>query len=90
MNSRSPVFGNSPIAAAPPSRGLNHHAFTFDDGGDLVMVFLAWPFADSPEWNVKLRIAPGQERDVKMHRQWPMLRVFSKSNPKYGLPALSR
>jgi len=59
--------------------------FKWEDGGDLVMVFLAWPFADSPEWNVKLKIAPGQERDVKMHRQWPMLRVFSKSNPNYGL-----
>lgn len=61
--------------------------FKWDAGGDLVMVFLAWPFADSPEWNVKLSIAPGQDRDVKMHRQWPMLRVFSKSDPNYGLPA---
>ena len=61
--------------------------FKWDDGGDLVMVFLTWPFADSPEWTVKLKIAPGQERDVKMHRQWPMLRVFSKGNPQYGLQA---
>ena len=59
--------------------------FKWDDGGDLVMVFLTWPFADSPEWNVILKIAPGQERGVKMHRQWPMLRVFSKSDPNYGL-----
>lgn len=59
--------------------------FQWNDGGDLVLVFLTWPFADSPEWNVKLKIAPGQEREVKMHRQWPMLRAFSKSNPKYGL-----
>jgi len=59
--------------------------FKWDDGSDLVMVFLSWPFAEKPEWNVRLRIAPGQDRDVKMHRQWPMLRVFSKSNPRYGL-----
>jgi hypothetical protein len=59
--------------------------FQWNDGGDLVLVFLTWPFAGSPEWNVKLKIAPGQEREVKMHRQWPMLRVFSKSNPNYGL-----
>ena len=59
--------------------------FKWDDGGDLVLVFLTWPFADSPEWNVKLKIAPGQEREVKMHRQWPMLRVFSKRNPQVGL-----
>ena len=59
--------------------------FKWDDGGDLVMVFLAWPFADTPEWNVRLKIAPGHERDVRMHRQWPMLRVFSKSDPNYGL-----
>ena len=59
--------------------------FKWDDGGDLVMVFLTWPFATTPEWNVKLKIAPGQVREVKMHRQWPMLRVFSKSNPQYGL-----
>ena len=59
--------------------------FKWEDGGDLVMVFLSWPFAEDPEWNVKLKIAPGQERDVQMHRQWPMLRVFSKSNPNYGL-----
>jgi len=59
--------------------------FKWDDGGDLVLVFLAWPFATDPEWNVKLRIAPGQERDVKLHRQWPMLRGFSKSDPRYGL-----
>ena len=50
-----------------------------------MLVFLTWPFADSPEWNVKLKIGPGQEREVKMHRQWPMLRAFSKSNPNYGL-----
>ena len=31
-----------------------------------------------------------RERDVKMHRQWPMLRAFSKSNPRYGLPELSQ
>jgi hypothetical protein len=61
--------------------------FKWDAGGDLVLVFLTWPFADTPEWNVKLKIAPGQERGVKMHRQWPMLRVFSKSNPQYGLQA---
>jgi hypothetical protein len=59
--------------------------FKWEAGGDLVLVFLTWPFADAPEWNVRLRIAPGQQRDVKMHRQWPMLRVFSKSDPKYGL-----
>jgi len=59
--------------------------FQWDDGGDLVMVFLSWPFATAPEWNVRLQLAPGQTRDVRMHRQWPMLRVFSKSNPKYGL-----
>lgn len=59
--------------------------FKWDAGGDLVMVFLSWPFAEAPEWNVTLKIAPGQERSVKMDRQWPMLRVFSKSNPKYGL-----
>lgn len=59
--------------------------FKWDAGNDLVLVFLTWPFADSPEWNVRLRIAPGQERDVRMHRQWPMLRVFSKSDPQYGL-----
>ena len=59
--------------------------FQWADAGDLVMVFLAWPFAEAPEWIVKLKIALGQERDVKMHRQWPMLRVFSKSNPGYGL-----
>ncbi len=52
---------------------------------DLVMIFLTWPFADTPEWNVKLRIATGQEREVKMHRQGPMLRVFSKRNPQFGL-----
>jgi|GEM_PF-842171 len=55
------------------------------EDGDLVMVFLAWPFATQPEWNVRLRIAPGVERTVTMHKQWPMLRVFSKSNPSYGL-----
>ena len=59
--------------------------FQWEDGGDLVLIFLAWPFAVEPEWNVKLKIAPGQEREVRMHRQWPMLRLFSKSNPKYGL-----
>ena len=59
--------------------------FKWEDGGDLVMVFLAWPFATEPEWNVKLQIAPGQVRDVKMDRQWPMLRVFSKKNLMYGL-----
>ena len=60
-------------------------AIKWEDGGDLVMVFLAWPFATDPEWNVTLQIAPGQAREVKMHRQWPMLRVFSKSDPQYGL-----
>lgn len=59
--------------------------FQWSDGGDLTMVFLTWPFAGEPEWNVTLRLAPGVERPVKMHRQWPMLRVFSKSNPQYGL-----
>ncbi len=59
--------------------------FKWDAGEDLVLVFLTWPFADSPEWNVRVRITPGQERDVRMHRQWPMLRVFSKSDPQYGL-----
>lgn len=59
--------------------------FQWNAGDDLVLAFLTWPFADSPEWNVKLKIAPGQEREVKMHRQWPLLRVFSKSNPNYGL-----
>ncbi len=59
--------------------------FQWNDGGDLVLVFLTWPFADTPEWNVNIKIAPGQVREVKMQRQWPMLRVFSKSNPKYGL-----
>ena len=64
--------------------------FKWDDGGDLVLVFLTWPFANSPEWNVKLKIAPEQEREVRMHRQWPMLRVFSKSDPQYGLQALTK
>ena len=59
--------------------------FQWDAGGDPVVVFLTWPFADSPEWNVKLKIAPGQEREVRVHRQWPMQCVFSKSNPNYGL-----
>lgn len=35
-------------------------------------------------------VEPGQERHVKMHRQWPMLRGFSKSNPNHGLPAPAR
>jgi fibronectin type 3 domain-containing protein len=59
--------------------------FQWDAGGDLVLVFLSWPFADKPEWDVTLRIAPNVERKVTMHRQWPMLRVFSKSKPSYGL-----
>jgi len=58
--------------------------FQWDDG-DLVLVFLSWPFAAEPEWNIRLRIAPGQDRDVRMHRQWPMLRVFSKRDARYGL-----
>lgn len=54
--------------------------FQWDDGGDLVLVFLSWPLATEPEWDVTLRIAPGQDRRVRMHRQWPMLRMFSKSD----------
>jgi hypothetical protein len=66
-------------------RRNNPSVFKWDDGEDLVLVFLSWPFAEPAEWNVKLEIGQGQEREVTMHRQWPMLRVFSKSNPTYGL-----
>jgi hypothetical protein len=59
--------------------------FAWDGGGDLVLVFAAWPFAEQPEWGMRLRIAPGVERDVVMHRQWPMLRAFSKRDARYGL-----
>jgi len=58
--------------------------FKWEDG-DQVMVYLSWPFATQTEWTVRLEIASGVTRDVTMHRQWPMLRVFSKSNPSFGL-----
>jgi len=64
----------------------NKHPICFKwDNGDQVMVFLSWPFATQNEWTIRLEISPGVTRDVTMHKQWPMLRVFSKSNPNFGL-----
>ncbi|MFZ4506960.1 MAG: hypothetical protein ACOYON_04595 [Fimbriimonas sp.] len=51
--------------------------FKWDSGGDLVLVFVCWPFAMSPEWTMKLEIAPGKLRTAQIQRQWPLLRVFS-------------
>ena len=75
-----------------PGKAEKKQPLSFGCGGgaDQVLVFFAWPFVDSPEWNVKLKIASGQERGVKMHCQWPMFRVFKKGNPGHGLPTPPR
>mgnify|MGYP001212038486 CR=1 FL=1 len=56
--------------------------FQWNNGKDETLVFVTWPFAEEPEWLITLRLAPGVERTVKMHRQWPMLQTFSRKPQK--------